>query len=192
MIIELLGLPGSGKTYYTKKFAQEYEMEAISFNKGFKKKFYAILFIIFHPFLFGILIKKLFIENRQDKKVLKHKLFNYLPGVIAREQKGRLSRRSVIDEGLIQFILAMYERKISKKDLRWCQSYFNKRFKIFIIETEEKIRQKRIQTRGRIPRGHLGIDYVNNWMKILEHNYLIYKDFIQDNFQSKIIKNNLR
>lgn len=89
----------------------------------------------------------------------------------------------------MQFILAIYERKIDQKDLEWCRNLFNKRWRIYIIEADEQRRQGRIQTRGRIPRGHLGLNYVKEWLEVQKYNYSIYKNFIQENFKYKTVNN---
>jgi len=190
MIIELFGLPGSGKTYLADKIFQTQKIRLAKINNFWERYLLIILFVILHPFILGKLLTLIAAENKKDKFLLKHKLKNLLPSTIAQEQKARFMKKSLIDPGFFQFFLTIYERKITSDDLHWISKYFNRHYKILIIEADDKIRKKRMSNRDRVPRIGLGQEYVDGWFEILEHNFLIIKEYIKNNFKYEIIKNN--
>ena len=193
MIIEFFGLPGAGKSYLAKRMAQEKDYKVVTFSGKYEKYFHALCFIIFHPRHFFFLFKNLFVENKKNKKLLNHKIKRLFVRCIAVEQKARWKKNSIIDEqGFFQFILSIYERQITSKEVSQYYKYLKKsKYFVYIIEAEQAKRKERMSIRKRVPRQKIfGENYAENWLYIAEYNFFVLAEFVKENFNHQVINNN--
>jgi|SRR3989344_2330894 len=191
-MIEFFGLPGSGKSYLADKKSNEEGLKILKIHNRFEKYFFALLFFVLHPFFFLFFIKKIVEETKNNPSLLRHKIFFLYFDVAAKDMKSRIrGRQTINDQGIFQFILSIYERKINQEDLCVYRKYLKRdQYFIYIVETDHEIRKKRMQDRRRIPRKVFGEEYVKRWSEISEHNFVIIKDFILANFEYKVLTNN--
>jgi len=181
MIAEFFGLPGSGKTLLAKRFSKENRIPIIEINSRIEKYFWAVFFVCTHPVLFFLLLKKIIKENKNDSALLRHKALFLCLRAIAKEGKSFFKRDAVIDEGLYQTLLYIFERKIKKDELASYRTLFKKRT-VHIIVAGVDTRMERMQSRGRVPRVFLNNAYRERWFPVLEHNFYVITVWIKENF----------
>ncbi len=189
MIIQFFGLPGSGKTFYSKKISGKSALGLVSIESRIEILLFGILFFIFNPLTTIFFIKILIKENKHNRKILFHKLFKLFVVTIAHEQKSKMKKGDIIiDQGLILFLLSIYERKIDKKELDKFLPHLKNYF-VYIIFAPKKTREERMSLRKRIPRIKFGLEYALKVQNIFEENENIVVEFIKKNFPYKLIKN---
>ncbi len=192
MIYEFLGLPGAGKSYISSKLANQKKLECIHIAGKKERVLRALLFIMTHP-VFSMYMMYLFTkENYKNISLFKHKLLTIVIEIMAREQKAG-NKNCIVETGFFQLMLSLFERKIEHKDIALLFRWLHKRsYTVYIVEADTAVREKRIQERGRIPRGGIvtDTDKLSAWFTLLEYNFEIIKASIQKNNTYEIIQNN--
>ena len=81
----------------------------------------------------------------------------------------------VIDDGIMQFILAISDYPLNKDEVREIINSVDLNNKsIHFVACEESVRLKRIDERRRLPRSIFGKDYSDKFYVSLKHNYPIF------------------
>jgi dephospho-CoA kinase len=179
MIIEFFGLPGAGKTHKAQELSLEKNIPIISIQNRYEKYGLVFLYMLLHPLVVLFFLRTLARENKHDKALLHHKIRNLFFNCIAREQKGVFHKECIIDEGLWQCALGIFEREVVEVDIRDCTNYIFRKRVVFIVETPREERMRRMQARGRVPRGFRDGAYQERWLSVMEKNYYIFKKAIQ-------------
>lgn len=188
MIIELIGLPGSGKTTIAEKTKKELGIEVSDFKSGITKFLGAMKFIYLHPATSAHLFFWTVKLNSGRLSLLKHKVFFLLFSAMARE--GSSSSRSLIDEGLIQFLCAISDRKLSNDEvLKIVRGLKIREREVWLVTCSEKERIDRINRRERLPRSYFGKEYTDNFYKSLAFNYPMFADALSKRFKLRTINN---
>jgi hypothetical protein len=192
MIINFFGLSGAGKTYYSIKSFIDHKYKVIKINNRFEKYFFVFIFFFIHPVSSVFLIKATISENINNKRLLIYKIKHLLFLVLARQGKSSFYGDVVVDDGLFQFLLIIFERKISYNDLAPFRNFLkDKKTIAYIVEANRETRLARMEKRNRFPRRSIfGKEYFYKWLEVEEYNYIIIKEFIMKNFDYKIINNN--
>jgi len=192
MIISFLGLSGAGKTYYSTNFFADHKYKLIKIHNRFEKYFFLFIFFFTHPIFSISLLRIMVFENKGNKKLLIYKIKHLFFLVLAREGKSLFFKNPIIDDGIFQFLLSIFERKISDNDLIFFKKVLKRRkIIIYMLEASREMRLNRMKKRKRFPRMHsFGEKYFYHWLDIGEYNYVVIKDFIIRNFDYKIIENN--
>lgn len=214
MITEYFGLPGSGKTYLAQKFSQEHRVPLIEVSGRLQKYFWALIFVCARPRTFFFFLKEMIKENGRDAvtafflvRLFNHKVHNLYLRAIAKEGKAFFRRNAVVDEGLFQILLYIFERKIEKEDLISFASLLRGRV-CYIVMANAETRGKRMRDRGRTPRAFMAEAYKGRekdwspiyahmkdayrdqrWFPMLEHNGAMIAGWIKENFPHKEINN---
>lgn len=152
MVIELLGIPGCGKTTFAEKYVKDYDainpLCVYLYNTSrIKQNFNKVLLMgeVFRAIpreSFKIL--KLFNAIHFSSAVKKLKMMLYLYsilGVIIRSQENYIDRNIILDEGINQVIWGLlYNSKNSERNVLFLQQnltdYFGDVIYIFNIDTE--------------------------------------------------------
>ena len=192
MKIEIIGLPGSGKTFLSQEKALELNISVLLIKKKIYKYFFVLFFCFYRFYFFIFILRLIYVENNKNKKVLKHKLYLFSE-YIAVESRCFFSDKYIVDQGFMNLPFSVFDRKIKENDLIVFLKYYNKSCrnrKIFLLETEEGVRQKRIKGRGRRPRSFLGQDYAIKIDNILFINKnIIYNFYLKNIKNCEILKN---
>jgi len=191
MIISFLGLSGAGKTHYSINFFANNEYKIIKINNRFEKYFFSFIFFFTHLIFSISLLRIVVFENRDNKKLLIYKIKHLFFLVLAREGKSLFFKNSIIDDGVFQFLLSIFEKEISDNDLIFFKKALKRRkIIIYMVEANRETRINRMKKRKRFPRmSSFGKKYFYDWLDVGEYNYIVIKDFIMKNFDYKIIKN---
>lgn len=179
-MIELIGLPGSGKSTYSKKYIEEYKMinlmdeylysdsrvkqninkvKLVSYLFNKKKKYCFALYKIFSKIEFSSLKKKL-------------KMLLYLYSVVAICEKAKseiYDNDIIIDEGVNQVIWGLlYNSEKSERAILDLQGYLKEYFgdEIIFLQINKKILEKRLLNRNGKGGAELNHDIKNNREKL--------------------------
>ena len=180
MMIELIGLPGSGKSTYSKKYIEEYKMinlmdeylysdsrvkqninkvKLVSYLFNKKKKYCFVLYKIFSNIEFSSLKKKL-------------NMLLYLYSVVAICEKAKseiYDNDIIIDEGVNQVIWGLlYNSEKSERAILDLQGYLKEYFgdEIIFLQINKKILEKRLLNRNGKGGAELNHDIKNNREKL--------------------------
>lgn len=180
MMIELIGLPGSGKSTYSKKYIEEYKMinlmdeylysdsrvkqninkvKLVSYLFNKKKKYCFALYKIFSKIEFSSLKKKL-------------KMLLYLYSVVAICEKAKseiYDNDIIIDEGVNQVIWGLlYNSEKSERAILDLQGYLKEYFgdEIIFLQINKKILEKRLLNRNGKGGAELNHDIKNDREKL--------------------------
>ena len=180
MMIELIGLPGSGKSTYSKKYIEEYKMinlmdeylysdsrvkqninkvKLVSYLFNKKKKYCFVLYKIFSKIEFSSLKKKL-------------KMLLYLYSVVAICEKAKseiYDNDIIIDEGVNQVIWGLlYNSEKSERAILDLQGYLKEYFgdEIIFLNINKKILEKRLLNRNGKGGAELNHDIKNDREKL--------------------------
>ena len=179
-MIELIGVPGSGKSTYSKKYIEEYKMinlmdeylysdsrvkqninkvKLVSYLFNKKKKYCFVLYKIFSKIEFSSLKKKL-------------KMLLYLYSVVAICEKAKseiYDNDIIIDEGVNQVIWGLlYNSEKSERAILDLQGYLKEYFgdEIIFLQINKKILEKRLLNRNGKGGAELNHDIKNNREKL--------------------------
>jgi hypothetical protein len=189
LIVETFGLSGAGKSTYARRLAAELDLPAIAIrNKPEKHLYYRLFWLLNRP-LARFLAERCLDQAKHDPRLRTHKWELYLK-VVGREQKARLYRGGVIDEGLINFLLTLYEEPIPADDLIiYGELLPPHRRQIHIVETSEAKRLNRLAVRERIGRKDFGDEYYAKWSEIVLANYRVVKRWVESRYDCRTIAN---
>ena len=180
MMIELIGLPGSGKSTYSKKYIEEYKMinlmdeylysdsrvkqninkvKLVSYLFNKKKKYCFALYKIFSKIEFSSL-----------KKKLKMLLYLYSVVGICEKSKSEIYYNDIIiDEGVNQVIWGLlYNSEKSERAILDLQGYLKEYFgdEIIFLNINKKILEKRLLNRNGKGGAELNHDIKNDREKL--------------------------
>lgn len=179
-IIELVGLPGSGKTTW----AQSQSFPFFPNGKYTRTERFAalLLFKITHPIVF-LRLCNLTLKQTPHVRRLKHKLFFLLGTALASERRAQKLNESrvIIDEGILQYLLGIFESPITKQDTQIMTHIINylPRRTIRWFEADKEERTKRMQERERTPLAGFGEKYQTQWLSTVETNAPLFKNLLQ-------------
>jgi hypothetical protein len=125
------------------------------------------------------------IEPSEEMRRRKWKLYRKLG---AREQKARLLGGALIDEGLFNFLLTLYETEIPHEDLDIVGPLIaTEGRELHIVEADESVRLQRIAARPRFVRREVGPEYFEKWSDVVMKNYVSVRKWIVSNCKHTII-----
>ncbi len=188
MIYEFFGLPGSGKTYLAERFSQNKQTPLVEVHGTVDKYTWAFIFACARPRIFFSFLKELIKENKQHPRLLRYKINTLYLRAVAKEGKALVRKDAVIDEGLLQVLLYIFEKEITERDIASYARFLKKR-NIHIIEASHIARKERMKARERFPRAFLGKEYRQRWFPVLEKNYALIRELIKAKFPYIEVRN---
>lgn len=105
------------------------------------------------------------------------------------ESRSLFSKKTIVDDGLCQFLITLFEREIDNDDLSKLKKLVPQNATIFIVESGNEERLVRMNKRGRVPRDFMGTEYLMKISPIWESNAQTLKKFFVENFTTKVIVN---
>jgi dephospho-CoA kinase len=188
VIVEFFGPSGSGKSHLVPGLAAEHRLPVIRVGFG-QTHALALLFALTHPRLTWRLLRLWNRKTREDSTLRGKKLYRLI-SFLAKEQKARLLRGGVIDEGLLQYFLILHERRIVPAEIEECLTLLPASgYLVCIVESDRETRVRRMQARGKVSRGALGEDYQKRWQDTLEENAAALSALLKARFTCRVMRN---
>ena len=186
MLIELYGLPGSGKTILAKKIAKEKGYKIIKIRSKRELVFYNLIFLIKHPYKFFVQLFFL-INNSNNLKFFYFKLMNTFLDYNAKYQKAKKYKNAILDQGYFLNVFALFDDAISKEKMKKYLSYLLKPNLLIILDISFNESVERAKNRGYFARENFSEEYKNKWQKAIEKNNELFLNII-DKFLVDYVK----
>lgn len=182
MTIELVGLPGSGKTYMTDDLARVHNL-SIATNLVINKNILVIKFFFKNPSSFLKLLYWTIKYHNGSLKLLKHKIFFILFRAVSKEFFAK--ENTIIDDGILQYIIAISDTPLPSESIDKMLREFNLCNRtIKIVEVDDNVRKNRIKQRNRYPRSQFGKEYIKNFNVALHSNYFHTKKILIEKYNA--------
>jgi hypothetical protein len=167
MIIELYGLPGSGKTTLSKNLSSFKDFKLVKIENNTELVFFSLLSLLRHPIVF-LYTFYLVTVNSSSVGMFYYKFMNILLHRNAKHMKAFFYKSSVIDEGFSQNILSIYEKTISKKELKRIVSLSPKPNTLVVFNIDSNILENRVKKTA--ARRNFGEEYYIKWKEVIRKN----------------------
>lgn len=169
MIIELYGLPGSGKSTFARRLELEGKGTVVRIASRFELVWRNLLFLFCHPmaFLFGLWHVT---ANAGGSRLWYYKLMNSFLQCNAKYQKARQYPIAIVDQGFFQNILSIFERPLNNSEARRFLERFPHPDKLLAFVVPESRRQQFLKQRDFVQRSQFGAVYRERWEKVVAQN----------------------
>jgi hypothetical protein len=188
VIVELFGPSGSGKSYFVARVAAEHRVRPIRVHFG-QKYLFALIFVLRHRQFARRIFAMWNSETRKTPVLRGNKLYRLI-SFMAKEQKARMKGGGVIDEGIIQYFLILYEDTAPVAQVYDCLALLRRPdYFVCIIESDVATRFRRMEERGKVSRWELGDAYVRRWQDVLQSNAELLKPVLTSLFRCETVRN---
>lgn len=179
MIIELYGLPASGKTTVAHKIAQKMGFEVVRITGRRELVVLSMLFCLKHP-IFSLLTLYYISRNAYSWQLFYYKFMNCFLQHSAKYEKARRYSRALIDEGHWQNFIAIFETAQSRDVLmRYAKSIPNSDA-LFVFNVSRQELERRIIERGYFARNSFPPANVARWKEAIFSNDILLKQILAD------------
>jgi dephospho-CoA kinase len=187
VIVELVGLPGSGKSFLAPKIAAEHGVSIVRVGRLGQRPLCALLFGLLHP---RLTLRLLSVCREQSQGALRRMKIHRLVSALAKEQKARILGGGLIDEGIFQILLTLYESFAEPATIEEMLSMLPKAaYRVCFVEADDERRRRRMQARGKVPRVELGPAHQMQWQKTLAANLATLKSAVIARFDGVTVRN---
>ena len=185
----MVGLPGSGKSTLAGSVAEKNGIAIIRVGRFGQRRLYARLFAICHSELYRAL-RRIAVEQSGTNEHLTRINEHRLASAAAKVQKARLLGRGVVDEGVLQFLLGVYERPARVEELETVLLMIPAAgLRICFVQANEATRLARMQARNKVPRAELGSAYQASWQAAQTANVALLHRLCASRFDCVTIDN---
>jgi dephospho-CoA kinase len=189
VIVELVGLPGSGKTYLAPRLAEQHGIRIIRVGRLGQRHLYAWLFALLNPKLTRALRALCREQSTGNARLLRMNLHR-LTSALAKLQRARVMRRGLIDEGILQVVLAAYERPAADAELQAILAQISSEdLCIRFVTADTDTRFRRMHARNKVPRAELGPGYQARWDAVQTQNAALLLRVVRERFACEVIDN---
>ncbi|MFT7507231.1 MAG: hypothetical protein ACI92I_000374 [Acidimicrobiales bacterium] len=180
MIIELYGLPGSGKTTFVRQMEASSNWIRIRMSGKLDIFGHYIWGYLLHPVVFTKGLVHCMIRNRSL-----YYLWNFYFVQYAKYQKAcHISNNdtyAILDEGPLQTIISYPEAVLTKSDLLSYIRLLPKVDKVIIFNIDQNQRKKQLRERVRNQSWRKKHDQDEDWDGFMVQNDALFKEHIRDN-----------
>lgn len=168
MIIELYGLPATGKTELASQLKNTGDFHVVKVSQWPELLWLNLLFFIKHPSLSLVNIWFI-IKNSSDIRMFRSKLANCFFQYNAKYQKALRMKNSVLDQGHRQNAISIFDREMPTDFIKWYLKLLPKVDKIIVCYLPLDQWQESIGKRGYFARG-TEFDFSSDWIRSLAAN----------------------
>lgn len=173
MIIELYGLPGSGKSTFAKKLAERDNLAIIKIRSKKDLLFYNLIFLLKRPvkFLAGLYFVAV---NSSGWRMFYYKFMNCFLQYNAKYEKSLKFSRAILDQGHFQNILSVFEAPISEKKMLFYLKFIPRPDELIIFNVSQDKIAERIAARGYLGRENLKNIDQQKWQETMRANHKLF------------------
>jgi glycosyltransferase involved in cell wall biosynthesis len=147
MIVELVGLPGSGKTTFAKRLAERESWKLITISRSYELFLYNALFLLRHPISFARGLWWL-CRYRGVRELWYTKFVNLFLVHNAKYMKAARCPRAIIDQGHHQNIISLFDTRVADDTIDEYRRILPKPDLLCFFLADEETREKRLAERG--------------------------------------------
>ncbi|KKP92335.1 MAG: hypothetical protein UR94_C0001G0020 [Parcubacteria group bacterium GW2011_GWA2_36_10] len=173
MIVELYGLPGTGKSTIARAIESQGKFKRIKINSKIELLWYNFLFFLKSPFKFFKLLFYIF-RNSNNWQIFYYKLMNLFLHCNAKYQKVLKYQYALIDQGYFQNIISLFEQQVDWEIIQKYLANIVLPDKLFIFQVDDQERQKRLLNRGHGLRQFQDEKIKDIWLKASQANNLVF------------------
>lgn len=170
MILELTGLPGSGKTTFAKKLSEKEDWRLITIRRRGELLYYNAWFLARHPVFFFRGLRWLF-QNLGRRELWYTKFMNLFLVHNAKYMKASRYPRAIIDQGHHQNVISLFDEMLPPTELRAYLRCLPPPDALLFFVADEKVRDQRLSARGYGVREGISDDVRALWRGSSEENY---------------------
>jgi hypothetical protein len=190
VIVELVGAPGAGKTHLAPILAARCGAPIIKIGRLGQRHFYFALYALGHWQLTREVYREFRRQAREHpplRSVLKWRRFMSMGAKIA---KARLLRGGLIDEGIFQGVLKIFEDRATPEQLEhYLRLIGTPPDRVYIIDVPDDVRYARMQARNNFPRRELGEANWQHWHSAFAANLATLTPILLAKFHGEICDN---
>lgn len=176
MVVELFGLPGSGKTTLAKHLAESLG-KPVRVESRIGLVGYSLLFLLRYPARTWTTLRQIWLES-PSRQLAELKLNNTFLHHNARYLVARRRGFGVIDQGHFQNLLSVFERPLSALELKSYLRWLPRPDLLLVLELDGATRQARLAERGYAAREQFGTEYVQRWQSAVEANFRLFRSLL--------------
>lgn len=169
MIVELYGLPGSGKSTLSRQISHDQNWRIVRIENRAEILRYNLLFLLRHPVkflaLFGYLVR-----GSSSRQMFKFKFLSFFLNRNAKYQKAKGYPLALIDEGHVQNIVSFFETPASETQLRRCLSFTPMPDLLVILKLTREELEAVVEGRDFTTRKERGSAYMSAWLEAIQAN----------------------
>ncbi len=171
MIIEIFGLPGVGKTSFSRAWVgADKKYKNIKVTSRLELVFLNLFYFLRYPKKF-IVSLFLVIKYSGGLRLMYSKFMNLFLQYNARFIKAESNGLSILDQGHMMSTLSLFEQDISSHIMMDVYSNINRSDALVILEASDDIRHSRLEKRGYGVRENISQEYGQAFLDIMEGNY---------------------
>jgi dephospho-CoA kinase len=193
VIVDLVGAPGAGKSHLAPQLAKQYNIPIITVGRLGQRNFYFTLFALANRQLVTEVRREFRRQVAANPELGKARKWRRFMSMGAKLGKARLMGGGLIDEGLFQGILKIFEKPATAAEIeRYTQMIGTKPDRVIIVEAGDALRYDRMEQRKDFPRPYLSAETWQHWHDAFTANVATLKPILIERFGAVVVHNDTR
>lgn len=190
MIVELVGAPGAGKTHLAPALAAQCGVRVIRIGRLGQRYFYFALYALANRDLVRTVRREIRRQEREKPALRAVRKWRRFMSMGAKTAKARLIGSGLIDEGVFQAIVKMFESEATAEDLQHYLKLIRQiPDRVYVIEASDTQRHDRMEARNNFPRADLSGGDWQRWHNAFTANVETLKPILVARYNAEIYRN---
>ena len=167
MIIELVGLPGSGKSTFARSLCENGGYTRIKILNKRELFFYNFIFLLWHPVIFFQFLH-LVVKYRGPRYLWRFKFITIFLDYNAKYIKAKQIDKAILDQGHTQVFFSLFEDLPPHDEIDRILSFLPKSDQYIVFDTDLKVREGRLGKRSYNLRSFMSDTERAHWKTTIE------------------------